>query len=94
MASVYILYSKTSDIYYIGYSKDLQLRLEYHHFKEFPISFTSKYSDWELFFSIDHISAGTAVKIERHIKKMKSRVYIENLKRYPAIAEKLLEKYN
>ena len=94
MAAVYMLYSKSADRYYIGYSKNLKLRLEYHHFKEFPNSFTSKYKDWELFYSIDNLSPGTAVKIERHFKRMKSRVYLENLKKYPDISMKLQKKYS
>jgi putative endonuclease len=31
--------------------------------------------------------------IESHIKSMKSKMYIENLRKYPAISEKLKEKY-
>jgi len=31
--------------------------------------------------------------IEKHIKKMKSTVYINNLKKYPAITERLKIKY-
>lgn len=94
MASVYILHSSSSDLYYVGYSKDLALRIEYHANKEFQNSFTSKHNDWVLFYAIENLSAGTAVKIKRHIKRMKSRIYIENLKRYPAITEKLILKYS
>jgi putative endonuclease len=32
------------------------------------------------------------MKIERHIKKMKSKKYIQNLKKYPEMVEKLLIK--
>jgi putative endonuclease len=32
--------------------------------------------------------------IEQHIKKMKSKVYIQNLKRYPEILQKLINKYS
>ena len=34
-----------------------------------------------------------ARNIEAHIKKMKSKTYIENLKKYSDLREKLLEKY-
>jgi len=35
-----------------------------------------------------------AGKIEIHIKKMKSKKYIQDLKKYPEIAQKLLKKYS
>jgi putative endonuclease len=33
------------------------------------------------------------IEIEKHIKRMKSRVYIENLKKYPDVINRLKEKY-
>ncbi|MGB9153703.1 MAG: GIY-YIG nuclease family protein [Alphaproteobacteria bacterium] len=93
MASVYILYSKIADKYYIGSTKELKTRIEYHHNKEFKNSFTSKYNDWELFYSINEVSNTTARKIESHIKRMKSIIYMENLKKYPEISPKLVQKY-
>jgi putative endonuclease len=32
--------------------------------------------------------------IEEHIKKMKSKVYIQNLKKYPDMVKKLIAKYS
>ena len=93
MAYVYILHSISADKFYIGSTKDQTQRLEYHLNKEFKNSFTAKFSDWELFFSIETVDNTTARKIEAHIKKMKSRTYILNLKRYPEIAEKLIANY-
>jgi len=34
-----------------------------------------------------------ALAIEKHIKSMKSKIYIENLKKYPEMVTKLLIKY-
>jgi putative endonuclease len=62
--------------------------------KEFPKSFTAKYSDWELFYEIQNLTITTARKIETHIKKMKSRKYLENIKAYPEISPKLIQKYS
>ncbi len=39
-------------------------------------------------------NARIAGAIENHIKRMKSRRYIENLIKYPEIGKKLLEKYS
>ncbi len=55
MASVYILHSITSNKFYVGASKELKERIDIHRNKEFKNSFTAKYNDWELFFSIDNI---------------------------------------
>jgi putative endonuclease len=34
-----------------------------------------------------------ALRIEKHIKNMKSKKYIEDIKKYPEITERLKEKY-
>ena len=93
MASVYILYSSTASLYYVGSTKDLDQRIEYHDNKEFTNSFTAKYEDWELFYSIDDLEIGVAQKIESHIKRMKSTKYYENLKKYPEISQRLIQRY-
>ena len=94
MATVYILYSASADRYYTGYTKDLLTRIEYHRRREFAGSFTARYNDWVLYYTIDNLSLSTAIKIEKHIKRMKSSKYIENLKKYPEIAEKLIARYS
>ena len=53
--------------------------------------FTAKADDWELFFSELCVSKEQANGIERHIKKMKSKIYINNLIKYPDIILKLKE---
>jgi len=93
VTSVYILYSQSADKFYVGSTNDQIQRLAYHKNKEFKSSFTAKYNDWELFFSIETSDNTVARKIEAHIKKMKSRTYIFNLKKYPDISQKLLLKY-
>ncbi len=90
---VYILYSKTIDRYYIGSTKDLNIRIDLHLNKKFITSYTTNADDWEIYLAFETENISTATKVERHIKRMKSRVYIENLKRYPEMIEKLLKKY-
>ena len=92
--SCYILYSRSLDKYYIGETEDFEERLRLHNSGFFKGSFTSKASDWELYFLIKCISRNQARLVESHIKQMKSRKYIENFKKYPDISEKLLLKYN
>jgi putative endonuclease len=48
-------------------------------------------SDWITFLKIECQSKKQALQIEKQIKNMKSKVYIQNLKRYPEMTIKLLE---
>ncbi|MGQ1911088.1 GIY-YIG nuclease family protein [Marinifilum sp. RC60d5] len=90
---VYILVSSKLGIYYVGYTKDLTNRIEMHQNGTFQDSFTSKAKDWELFYCIECESIVQARRIEKHIKRMKSKKYIENLPKYSEISFKLLQKY-
>ena len=94
MSRVYILFSKTADKFYIGFTTlQVEERIERHFKGYYKNKFTSTYNDWELFCEIECESADQARKIEVHIKKMKSKVYINNLQKYPEIIEKLLQKF-
>ncbi len=82
MSSVcYILYSPSLDRYYIGASRDaVSVRLARHNSGYYGSkSFTSKASDWELYFELHADDYAHAVRMEDFIKSMKSRKYIENL---------------
>ena len=92
MHQVYILYSKEIDNFYIGSSSNLEVRKSFHDAKKGAF-YTKRASDWEVYFTIDCISKTQSLLIERHVKKMKSVVYIRNLKLYPEMSEKLLLKY-
>jgi putative endonuclease len=94
MATVYILYSQKIDTYYVGSCSDLELRLEEHRNGKKDHAFTKRSDDWFIHFSICDLEYELARKIEEHIKKMKSRKYIENLILYPEISQKLIEKYS
>jgi putative endonuclease len=61
--------------------------------KKFKGGFTSRSDDWELVFAISNLEYKQARRIEAHIKKMKSRKYIEDFKRYPEMVNRLVEKY-
>ena len=93
MASVYILFSEKLNRFYAGSCLDLLQRLQSHKDKNFTDSFTSKTEDWELFFTINDLDYKQSRLIELHIKKMKSIIYIKNLKQYPELVAKLIERY-
>ena len=87
----YIIFSKTINRYYIGYTSDIEERLLLHNQRHFGgRSYTFKASDWDLFLLIPCNTISEAMFLESKIKKMKSRKYIENLKKYPEMVEKLL----
>ncbi|MBK7130256.1 MAG: GIY-YIG nuclease family protein [Crocinitomicaceae bacterium] len=96
MYSVYILYSKKLGKHYIGLTSDtIEQRIEKHNTKHHGNHrFTAATNDWELFFQIACESLSQARKIELHIKSMKSKVYLQNLTKYPEMTEKLLMKFN
>jgi putative endonuclease len=77
--SVYILYSKRSDIYYVGHTENVNKRLlEHNDFQS--ASFTSKHQPWVLKSSfVAGNDRGIAMKIERFIKKQKSKAFIEKV---------------
>ena len=91
--SVYILNSEKLDRFYIGFTSNLEKRLEFHHNAE-SHKFTFKAKDWEVYLKIECKSKGQALAIEKHIKKMKSKVYIQNLKKYSEMKIQLLDKYS
>jgi putative endonuclease len=92
----YILWSPALKSYYIGSTTtSIAERLSMHNNAYYgKNSYSSKTGDWEVFHMINCENKGQMLKIEKHIKSMKSKVYIENLKKYPEISLKLLEKYS
>ncbi len=75
---IYIIYSYSIDKYYIGYSKNPWVRLQQHN-SNAKDKYTGRTSDWELaavFCVQDEI---TAIRLERYIKKQKSRSFITQL---------------
>ena len=91
---VYILYSTRIDKFYIGFTTEApSLRLARHNEGYYDNKFTAKGKPWVVHHFIACESEAQARKIESHIKAMKSRKYLNDLKAYPAIEEKLKQKY-
>ena len=80
MFHIYILYSPHYNKYYIGYTSNYHRRLEQHNNQDIFNTYTSKFRPWLL---AAVFSCGTeekeAIKLERFIKKQKSRKLIEQL---------------
>jgi putative endonuclease len=73
----YILYSQKIDRYYIGYTDNLEWRLQRHN--EGWGTYTKRGIPWEIVYYEKYNSKRDAMKRERQIKNMKSRKFIEDL---------------
>ncbi|MCE2613834.1 GIY-YIG nuclease family protein [Flavobacteriaceae bacterium D16] len=93
MHFVYIIYSDKWDQFYVGESENVETRVDQHNSGFFQHGFTSKANDWQIFICISCANRIQARKIENHIKRMKSKQYIRNLKKYPEMQTKLLNTY-
>ena len=93
MAYVYVLYSEKLKRFYTGSCADIKERMTHHSEKKYINSFTAKADDWVLYYSHGGLSQNQSRQVERHIKRMRSKKYMENLKQYPEIMDKLKKKY-
>ena len=73
---VYILYSASLDIYYKGFSTDVEKCLEYHLNSEHK--FTSKAKDWVIVYVKEFAEKTDALREEQRLKKL-NRESIERL---------------
>lgn len=76
MYYVYILYSKSFNLYYKGFTTDISKRLEYHNSGK--STYTSKTNDWELVFENKFETKREALIEEKRLKKL-NRASIEKI---------------
>jgi putative endonuclease len=74
MFTLYILYSKTFDRYYVGYTNDLERRISEHNRKKGK--FTDAGIPWILVHSELYSTKKEAMERERFIKSRKSKSFI------------------
>jgi putative endonuclease len=73
----YIIYSSSTDRYYVGHTHNLSLRLERHNSGN---SRSTKHGiPWEIVYFEVYPTKSEAMKREYEIKRRKSRKYIEEL---------------
>ena len=91
-ASCYILYSKSLNRFYVGATNEtIEQRLKKHNNHSYGRHrYTSRASDWEVFLNIAAMNYAHAIRMERKIKSMKSKIFIQNLKNYPELRQKIL----
>ena len=92
MAFTYILFSKKLNKFYIGATQEsIEERINKHNTKSYGVHhFTAKAEDWSLFLSFETEDFKHAFRLENKIKKMKSKVYIQNLVKYPELRIKII----
>lgn len=91
----YVLYSPTIGQYYVGITTEtVESGLRKHNEAFYGKKFTSKVNDWIVYTEIPCECQQQMLKIEKHIKNMKSKKYIENLTKYAEIIIRLREKYS
>ena len=74
---VYILYSEKTNKYYVGSCEDVYVRLQRHNAG--ATTSTKNGRPWIVKYTEKLENKTEALKREKHIKSMKSRIYIENL---------------
>ena len=77
MFTVYILKSSKTDKYYIGYTANIEDRVEQHNSGSTPS--TRSGIPWTLVYTETFDNKTDAIKRENEIKRKKSRKYIEYL---------------
>ena len=75
--TVYILFSVTKNKYYIGYTSNIEERIDRHNQKS--KGFTGSTNDWQLIYSEKYATKTLALTREKQIKNWKSRIKIEEL---------------
>lgn len=76
MHTVYIIYSPSTDQYFIGQTKDLKISLWQHNAKANPVTADGK--PWEVKFTRQFETRNEALSLEMKLKK-KDRAQWENL---------------
>jgi putative endonuclease len=80
--------------YFVGFTtEEPALRLLRHNEDCYQEKYTLQGKPREMYMSISGALMMQVGKIGQHIKKMKSRSYIENLKKYPKMVESLPERH-
>ena len=86
---IYIIFSASIDKYYVGYSTNPWIRIEQHNTNT-KDKFTGRTSDWELKAVFEVMNKSVAVRLERFIKKQKSRALIERLCQFDFLPDGIL----
>jgi putative endonuclease len=89
---LHIIYSKSSTKYYVGETHDVQERILKHNQHEYSNAFSKIANDWTLALAFECNDRNEALFLERFLKKMKSKMFIEKIIQNPEILSDILSK--
>ena len=89
---LYILYSKSCTKYYVGETHTIEERILKHNQHSYSNSFTKIANDWHLVLAYECVDRADALYIEKFIKRMKSKIFIEKIVTNPQIITDILSK--
>ncbi len=92
MTYLYFIHSPSKNKIYVGVTTHLQERLKKHNDHAYAGAFSKIATDWELIFQKEFEDKQEALFLEKFIKKMKSRKFIEKVIQQPEILEDILTK--
>ncbi len=92
MHFLYIIYSIKLNTFYVGESLNVNNRLQQHNQHYFKRNFTKSTDDWILKLSYKCKSKKEALFLEKFIKRMKSKIFIEKIIGNPEILKNILVK--
>ena len=92
MHFLYFLFSKISSKYYVGETHDLEERISNHNTHHYSGAFTKIADDWQLVFCFECVSKSDAQFLEKFVKRMKSKTFIEKVISNPEILADILSK--
>ncbi len=87
----YIIYSQDTDKFYIGETHDIISRLEKHNSHSYQKSFTKISEDWKIVLEFQCLDRENALYLEKFVKRMKSRKFIEKIIADNRILTEILE---
>ncbi|SHE85396.1 putative endonuclease [Flavobacterium fontis] len=80
MYTVYILFSPTLDVYYKGFTSNIELRIDYHLNSKSP--YTSKTNDWILVYERKFEIKREALIEEKRLKKLNRKSILDLIDKY------------
>ena len=92
MHYLYIIFSEKTDKFYIGETHDIESRIKKHKAHSYENSFTKIADDWKLSLSFECQNRKEALFLEKFIKRIKSKKFIERIVENPEILKDILSK--
>jgi putative endonuclease len=94
MHYLYIIYSSKVNKFYVGETDDVELRLLKHNNHSYQGSFTKIADDWEAVMLFECFTRNQSLLLEKFIKSMKSKIFIQKIIENPKILEDIISKNN